>query len=298
MYVHQIISSGPKHIPVPKLDYSQLIPPTMAAIKNTRYPGLQQKLKLSVISSIASQRQSKANKSNIHSARSVKLFLESNHLNLLVADKDKRFVLCKHRDFLSRANEFLEQSKSIILNEDPTTSILRKTRKVLALPGITATLAGPLNPPSNVACPRLFFEAKTHKPEWPLRPVVNKRSHPTYFLEAALAKHVTSLISPSELITTAALDAKDFIISELNGYPNFSYRWCKTDVISLYPSVPHFEAVMLINALLLNSGYPTSHVLHLREALLLVTENNYFQFNGNIYKQTQGVPMGSPCHPF
>ncbi|XP_067138140.1 uncharacterized protein [Centruroides vittatus] len=54
---------------------------------------------------------------------------------------------------------------------------------------------------------------------------------------------------------------------------------------------------MLINAILLKSGYPTSHVLHLREALLLVTENNYFQFNGNIYKQTQGVPMGSPLSP-
>ncbi|XP_023230812.1 uncharacterized protein LOC111630885, partial [Centruroides sculpturatus] len=278
-------------------DYAQLIPPTIAAIKNTCCPELQPKLELSAITNIASKRSSKSSKSNAQTAMVVKSYLTSNHLNLLVANKDKRFVLCKNQDFLSRSNEFLQQSESITLKDDPTPTILRKTRKIIALTGVTASLTGSLNPPVNIACPRLFFEVKTHKPDWPLRPLINKRSHPTYFLETALAKHLSALVPPSNLVTNAVLNAKANIVATLGSLPTNSYRLYKIDVISLYPSVPHFEAVMLANALLLSSGHPILHVLHLREALLFITENNYFQFNGKIYKQTQGVPMGSPLSP-
>ncbi|XP_023238600.1 aspartate aminotransferase, cytoplasmic-like, partial [Centruroides sculpturatus] len=61
-------------------------------------------------------------------------------------------------DFLDRAKEFLEHSKSIILKKYPTSTVLKKARKVIALPGIVESLDGPLNPPKNVTCPRLFFE--------------------------------------------------------------------------------------------------------------------------------------------
>ncbi|XP_023240079.1 uncharacterized protein LOC111638581 [Centruroides sculpturatus] len=236
-------------------------------------------------------------RANMKTPKMVKSFLESNNLKLLVADKDKCFVLCRNKDFLNRANEFLEHSRSIVLKQDPTSTVLRKVHKVIALPGIVESLAGPLNPPSNVACPRLFFEAKTHKLSWPLRPLVNKRSHPTYHLEAALAKHITSLIPHSELVTTSSTEAKCTILQKLGNLPCNSYRFYKIDVISLYPSVPYFEAIMLANILFLNSSYPASRVLHLHEALSLITQNNYFQFNGKIYKQTQGIPMGSPLSP-
>ncbi|XP_023238268.1 uncharacterized protein LOC111637090 [Centruroides sculpturatus] len=66
------------------------------------------------------------------------------------------------------------------------------------------------------------------------------------------------------------------------------------DVVALYPSVPQFEAVMLANAKLVKEGFTAQQILDIREALLFITENNYFRFNGKIYLQKQGVPMGFP----
>ncbi|XP_023230324.1 uncharacterized protein LOC111630456 [Centruroides sculpturatus] len=221
--IHQTLIKGPKFIPFPNQNYSQLIPPIIAAIKSTKSPDLQPKLDLFTLTAIAPMYSPKTKRANMKTPKMVKSFLESNNLKLLVADKDKCFVLCTNKDFLNRANEFLKHSRSIVLKQDLTSTVLRKVHKVIALPGIVESLAGPLNPPSNVACPRLFFEAKTHKPSWPLRPLVNKCSHPTYHLEAVLAKHITSLIPRSELVTTASIEAKCTILQKLGNFPSNSY---------------------------------------------------------------------------
>ncbi|XP_023217346.1 uncharacterized protein LOC111619759 [Centruroides sculpturatus] len=68
----------------------------------------------------------------------------------------------------------------------------------------------------------------------------------------------------------------------------------KLGIISLYPSVPIFEAVMLANSMLLRKGFTVQQVLDIREVLIFITENNYFCFNQKVYLQKQGVPMGSP----
>ncbi|XP_023214003.1 uncharacterized protein LOC111616886, partial [Centruroides sculpturatus] len=66
------------------------------------------------------------------------------------------------------------------------------------------------------------------------------------------------------------------------------------DVVALYPSVLQFEAVMLTNAMFVKEGFMAQQILEIREALIFITENNYFWFNGKVYLQKQGVPMGSP----
>ncbi|XP_023218352.1 uncharacterized protein LOC111620621 [Centruroides sculpturatus] len=79
----------------------------------------------------------------------VKLFLASNCLKLLVSNKDKKFVICRLDDFLASANEFLEHSGSVSLQEDATATVLRKTWRVFALPGVVASLPGFLLIPRN-----------------------------------------------------------------------------------------------------------------------------------------------------
>ncbi|XP_067145039.1 uncharacterized protein [Centruroides vittatus] len=138
------------------------------------------------------------------------------------------------------------------------------------------------------------IEAKTHKEGWPLRPVVNKRSHPTYFLEKALAKLLGGLLPSSSQVTPSSLTAKATLSTTLGNLSPDMYTFYKMNVVALYPSVPHFEAVILANTLLVKGGFTAQQVLEIREALLFITEHNYFRFNGRIYLQKQGVPMGSP----
>ncbi|XP_023232808.1 uncharacterized protein LOC111632569 [Centruroides sculpturatus] len=251
-------------------------------------------MELSIISTLASVRQNPARTKQSPSGHSVRRYLSTSNMRLLISDKDKKFVLCREEDFLRRATDFLNQSQAVILPEDPTPAVLRKTKKIITLPGVTSVLSGRLDPPSNVACPRLFFEAKTHKESWLLRPLVNKRSHPTYFLEKALARLLGGLLPSSSQVVSSSVTAKERLCATLAGLNPDTYTFYKMDVVALYPLVLHFEAVMLANTLLIEEGFTAQQVLEVREALLFITEHNYFRCNGKIYLQKQGMPMGSP----
>ncbi|XP_023241288.1 uncharacterized protein LOC111639623 [Centruroides sculpturatus] len=270
-----------------------MIPAALEALKNcqasTNFPNME----LSVVSALTSQPQFMHTRGNYVNSHNVRRYLEANNLRLLISDKEKKFVLCKEKDFLNRATDFLNHSCAVLLQADPTSTVLRKVRKIISLPTILA-LPGRVDPPTNVACTRLFFEVKTHKEGWPLRPLVNKRTHPAFHLKKALAKLLSGLLPPSHLVTSSSIAVKTHISSVLDHIPQNEYTYYKLDVVALYPSVLQFEAVMLANAMLIKKGCTAQEVLELREALLFISENNYFQFRGQIYLQQQGVPMGSP----
>ncbi|XP_023212587.1 uncharacterized protein LOC111615403, partial [Centruroides sculpturatus] len=80
----------------------------------------------------------------------------------------------------------------------------------------------------------------------------------------------------------------------MRGTHEDSYTFYKLDVVSLYPSVPVFEAIMLANSLIIKKGFSIQQVLDIHDALTFITEHNYFLFNKSIYLQKPGVPMGSP----
>ncbi|XP_023209992.1 uncharacterized protein LOC111612937, partial [Centruroides sculpturatus] len=273
---------------------TEMVPATLAALKCCQVATKYLQMELSIISILSSVRQNSARTKQSPSDHYVKRYLSTANMRLLISDKDKKFILCREEDFLRRATNFLNQLQAVILPEDPTPSVLRKRKKIITLPGVTSVLSGCLDPPSNITCPRLFFEAKTHKKSWPLRPLVNKRSHPTYFLEKALARLLSGLLPPFFQVVSSSVTAKERLCATLAGLNPDSYTFYKMDVVALYPSVLHFEAVMLANTLLIKEGFTAQQVLEVCDALLFVTEHNYFCFNGKIYLQKQGVPMGSP----
>ncbi|XP_023231753.1 uncharacterized protein LOC111631679 [Centruroides sculpturatus] len=55
---------------------------------------------------------------------------------------------------------------------------------------------------------------------------------------------------------------------------------------------PSLRNTVLANTLLIKEGFTAQQVLEVCEALLFIVEHNYFCFNGKIYLQKQGVPMG------
>ncbi|XP_023218252.1 uncharacterized protein LOC111620552 [Centruroides sculpturatus] len=235
------IQRGPKFIPPPSgPSTSDMIPAALAALKNcqasTKFPNME----LSVVSALTSQPQFTCTRGNYVNSHNVRCYLEANNLRLLILNKEKKFVLCKEKekDFLNRATDFLNHSCAVLLQADPTSTVLRKVRKIISLPTISA-LPGRVDPPTNVACPRLFFEVKTHKEGWPLRPLVNKRTHPAFHLEIALAKLLSGLLPPSHLVTSSSVAAKTHISS----------------VLDHIPQMPQFEAVMLANAMLIKKGF-------------------------------------------
>ena len=75
------------------------------------------------------------------------------------------------------------------------------------------------------------------------------------------------------------------------------------DVTSLFTNVPLQETIdILVDKAFTDDWFNTTHNLNiskqdLQELMKVATMNQLFQFNGELYQQTDGVAMGSPLGP-
>ena len=75
------------------------------------------------------------------------------------------------------------------------------------------------------------------------------------------------------------------------------------DVTSLFTNVPLDETIQILaDKAFTDDWFNKTHELNLSrdqliELLNAATKNQLFQFNGNLYEQTDGVAMGSPLGP-
>ena len=65
------------------------------------------------------------------------------------------------------------------------------------------------------------------------------------------------------------------------------------DVVGLYPIIPHGEGLEAIREALDNREKPEMATNTLVELASLVLKNNYFEFNGRIFRQKLGTAIGT-----
>ncbi|BHF85905.1 hypothetical protein SprV_1002908000 [Sparganum proliferum] len=143
--------------------------------------------------------------------------------------------------------------------------------------------------------PRLYGLPKIHKEGLPVRPILDMRNSPYH----AIARWLAEKLKPvqRQLAPRSYRDTFEFIddIKDLNvnGMVMFSL-----DVSSLFTNVPVTETVDYLCDFLSASqqeiGIPTNT---LKELLLRCTLNVQFLFDNQLYRQVDGVAMGSPLGP-
>ena len=69
------------------------------------------------------------------------------------------------------------------------------------------------------------------------------------------------------------------------------------DASDMYNNIPVDQAILAVGSLLLRRNWPQQLVAAVKAGLELVLKNNFFTFNGNTYRQTAGIAMGTPCAP-
>ncbi|XP_043920360.1 ATP-dependent RNA helicase DHX29 [Protopterus annectens] len=84
-----------------------------------------------------------------------------------------------------------------------------------------------------------------------------------------------------------------YIDSMLNKY--LEYLPSIFDVVDLYTSIPHLEAIEWLELLLSELKAPRDVISNITELLDIVLSSNFFVFGKEFYIQKQGVAMGSPC---
>ncbi|UYV69083.1 hypothetical protein LAZ67_6002306, partial [Cordylochernes scorpioides] len=142
--------------------------------------------------------------------------------------------------------------------------------------------------------PNIYGAPKAHKPNCPLRPIVNNRPSPTYALSKWLAQQlkIYQYFNENEIINSYEFK-EDIIDMKLNG----NQRIISLDVESMFTSIPIPTIMDALNHVIKESkinNLPKSEFLIGIEFYLKTT---YFIYDDQIYLQMKGATMGSPISP-
>uniref|UniRef100_A0A5K4F1X7 Reverse transcriptase domain-containing protein n=1 Tax=Schistosoma mansoni TaxID=6183 RepID=A0A5K4F1X7_SCHMA len=149
--------------------------------------------------------------------------------------------------------------------------------------------------PSGSVLPNLYGLPKIHKPNIPLRPILSMRGSPTH----ELAKWLVKLLNPIRA-NLCKFSLKDtFELIDFLGDINIKDKSLHSfDVNSLFTNVPLTKTVDFLCDYI-SKNFPLFPIPSpfLKDLLLLCTANVQFTFEGEYFRQVDGVAMGSPLGP-
>ncbi|BHF81588.1 hypothetical protein SprV_0802472000 [Sparganum proliferum] len=146
---------------------------------------------------------------------------------------------------------------------------------------------------SDTAMARFYGLPKVHKQGVPLRPIVSLRGTPTFGLSKWLYQRLCFLTKDSEWTVKSA---EEFLTRIKHLEVEADEVMVSFDVISLFTSIPPALAINTIDGFLREKYDETDQQLkraHITELLELCLKT-FFTFNGQVYEQKKGTPMGSP----
>ena len=225
-------------------------------------------------------------------------------LSILRQDKGRGVVILNRVDYANKAEAFLNGPEFERLESDPTESFQQHVQKTLLSmkKKFHKKLYKKLYPSSSR--PGLYFGlAKVHKlkdssknvAELPLRPVISNIGTATY----ELSKYLADLLKPLTKSKYSIDSTKDFVNKIRSKSIHQDYELVSFDVVSLFTSVPLDYTIELI----LDKIYKEKRIKtklkrkDMKKLLEICTKEMHFSFNDVIYRQTDGVAMGSPLGP-
>ena len=154
--------------------------------------------------------------------------------------------------------------------------------------------------PSGSTRPRMYGLPKTHKPEpIPLRPVLSMIGSAHHELARWLAELLKPVVERYSSHTVKDSFSFCDILRQQRNLGDTAFM-CSFDVKSLFTNVPLSETIQICLDALYRSEDGTSLYVEeslLRSLLLKCTRDVEFSFDGMMYRQTDGVAMGSPLGP-
>ena len=218
-------------------------------------------------------------------------------------DKGKGVVLLNKTDYVSKMEEIISDfTKFTRLRYDDLFSltlkledkVVRFINKLHSLNVISDSEAKSLKP-SGSSPATLYGLPKVHKRSVPLRPIMAAYNTATY----KLAKFLVPILSPLTTNDYTVKNSYDLTDSLSNCRLPASYYMCSYDVQSLFTNIPINETIDICSKLMFQGvdlfrGMTKSVFKNL---LYLCVRDGLFIFNNSLYKQVDGVAMGSPLGP-
>lgn len=209
------------------------------------------------------------------------------------ADKGNTVIAIDKENYIEKTLDFLKDYECS--RSDPTkeyqTEIVDAIKKCSFFNNTDLYALKVMNPQA----PKLYSQLKIHKPEIPIRPVVSYVSAPATKVSKRLVTIITTntnfkpkhtLKNTQELVE----NIRDSVIPEKAILLSF-------DVKNLFPSIPPNEVLEITEQLLTSQKCNQSvkeDILFLYKTCL---NQNYFEFNNNIYLANDCLAMGNPLSP-
>ena len=212
------------------------------------------------------------------------------------ADKTSIYVLLNKNDYLTKIDNILDDTtKFKKIGRDPTSELKVKANKLI---DALNAAQGDIKIPRIIGDYKpgyLYGNVKTHKNNYPLRPIISQVLTPTY----QLAKTLNSIITPYVPSRFSLKSTNEFIdLIHSNQAPGML---ASLDVVSLFTNVPIDATIEIIIKHVYNNSEKTPPKIPkeiLRQMLQLCTKEAPFKApNGKLYLQIDGVTMGSPLGP-
>ena len=219
-------------------------------------------------------------------------------------DKGRGIVMLNKCDYIEKMQGILNDSSKFIEIKDvtPLISTLRAEGRLNAAVNklknnsvIDPALASKLT--TSGSCPGVMYGLpKVHKPGVPMRPILSASGTTAY----NLSQYLVTLLSD---LTTNVFTIKNSY--EFSTYINSiedssKYVMCSFDVESLFTNIPLDETIEIILANLFPNADSIFHNFSrsdFKSLLNLATKSSTFLFDSRLYKQIDGVAMGTPCGP-
>ena len=230
--------------------------------------------------------------------------------NLVITrpDKGRATVILTRQDYVDKMMAILrDQSKFLSLGPvsqfDRTAKIeqcLREYLKTLFDSGEIPECVYKTIFPVGSSRPRMYGLPKIHKLDVPLRPILSMCGSSQYNISKWLCEHLKPVVQYyGERCVRDSFMFSDAVRTKglsRNGY------MCSFDVVSLFTNVPLEEVIDICADALYRNGNIETELTTLtedsfRKLMKLVTSDVEFSFNDVMYRQTDGVAMGSPLGP-
>ena len=223
-------------------------------------------------------------------------------------DKGRATVILSKNDYVAKMMKILsDSSKFERLGPSSEFDHTLKTehrlqsylKSLLASKEIAACVYNDTLPTGSVR-PRLYGLPKVHKPGVPLRPILSMSGSPQY----AISKWLCEILKPvvEHYGTRCVKDSFTFSDSVKRTKLSYDGYMCSFDVVSLFTNVPLKEVIdICADAIYRNDQIETEPTSltekSFRRLMELATSDVEFSFDGIMYRQIDGVAMGSPLGP-
>ncbi|XP_062700032.1 uncharacterized protein LOC134284782, partial [Aedes albopictus] len=231
--------------------------------------------------------------------RSKKFLRDNPNLVITKADKGSMTVILEAQEYHDKMKGLLSDGQTYKkLTTNPTNRVLKKINGILDEwhnEGYIDSRTQRKLKESSCIPPRIYGLPKIHKENRPLRPVVSTIGSATYNIAKFLANIIENIVGKE---VSHVRNSFEFANEVTGFHTDEDEVLFSLDVVSLYTNIPVDYALRCLEErweeIERHTNIDRSNFI---ETVKLVLESTFFVYQGEVYGQTFGVPMGSPLSP-